>query len=386
MTNALHFFLRPAVCPASPCLLRLLSPGLPLPQLPATTATSPGLVEPSPDLPLPQSATDKFLRRSLILQFPGLLVPQPPPAFAQGIQEAGHFPYNLADHAWGVTSHPTPTILPSHTQQIGLFPSFLLNDVPIPISLTLFLSIVSASVILYLRWSLRQLRRNQDTEVQSIHTRHENAITELRELNGQLNQHIGRLRTEQMIREKQSVQLRNRLEQREKLLERLTGELLPQAMKTPELTALARGLQQACQTAEFSARFDNKLLQRLPASFERALAHHFPKLSDEDIRLSGYLFLDLPNKEIAQIRNISAAGVSKSRNRLRKKLKLRSEVNLTAYMRTLVDGYPDADINLLAQKYIHPIPVSITPTGTPLTHPAEIVDLSSPPENRQQAA
>ena len=61
-------------------------------------------------------------------------------------------------------------------------------------------------------------------------------------------------------------------------------------------------------------------------------------------------------------------------------------MNLTAYMRTLVDGYPDADINLLAQKYIHPIPVSITPTGTPLTHPAEIVDLSSPPENRQQAA
>jgi hypothetical protein len=71
-------------------------------------------------------------------------------------------------------------------------------------------------------------------------------------------------------------------------------------------------------------------------------------LSDEDIRLAGYLFLDLPNKEIAQLRSISAAGVSKSRNRLRKKLKLNPEQDLTVFMRSLTDGHPHQDLDQLA--------------------------------------
>jgi DNA-binding CsgD family transcriptional regulator len=186
-----------------------------------------------------------------------------------------------------------------------------------------------------MRYTNLHLKRNHQTAMHTQREHYENEVTNFLQRIEQLKAHINRLRTEQILREKQALQLRNRLEQREKLLDRFTAELLPAAMNTSELSTLAKNLQQACRTAELSARFDNKLLQRLPPSFERVLTQLNTGLSDEDIRLAGYLYLDLPNKEIAQLRNISAAGVSKSRNRLRKKLGLKPEQDLTVFMRSL---------------------------------------------------
>jgi len=254
------------------------------------------------------------------------------------------------------------------------YKSQLTPDSPLPISLTAILIVPLLLYLLYLRfstrWLQRQQKRNQHTQMQKLRAQFENETSNLQlqiqqqreqyeheavnlQLQiQQLNEHISRLRTEQILREKQTLQLRNRLEQREKLLDRFTAEILPAALNIPELSTAARNLQQACRTAELSARFDNKLLQRLPPSFERAITQMHPKLSEEDIRLAGYLFLDLPNKEIAQLRNISAAGVSKSRNRLRKKLGLKPEQDLTAFMRSLTDSYPDQIPDQLAEKIL----------------------------------
>ncbi len=225
-------------------------------------------------------------------------------------------------------------------------------DAPLPMSLSMLIITPILIYLIYLRLTTRQMLRQQKRDHQTeLHTQREQHESEAAILHQQFQQyaeHINRLRTEQILREKQTIQLRNRLEQREKLLDRFTAELLPAAINTVELSTTAKSLQQACRTAELSARFDNKLLQRLPPSFERALTQLYPRLSDEDIRLAGYLFLDLPNKEIAQMRSISAAGVSKSRNRLRKKLKLNPEQDLTVFMRSLTDGHPHQDLDQLA--------------------------------------
>ena len=225
-------------------------------------------------------------------------------------------------------------------------------DAPLPMSLSMLIITPILIYLIYLRLTTRQMLRQQKRDHQTeLHTQREQHESEAAILHQQFQQyaeHINRLRTEQILREKQTIQLRNRLEQREKLLDRFTAELLPAAINTVELSTTAKSLQQACRTAELSARFDNKLLQRLPPSFERALTQLYPRLSDDDIRLAGYLFLDLPNKEIAQLRSISAAGVSKSRNRLRKKLKLKPEQDLTVFMRSLTDGHPDQDLDQLA--------------------------------------
>jgi len=263
-------------------------------------------------------------------------------------------------------------------------------DTPLPISLGAVLIAPLLLYLLYLRLStrqqLRQQKREQHTELHTQREHYENEVTNLHQQIQHLKEHINCLRTEQVLREKQTLQLRNRLEQREKLIDRLTAELLPQALNMPELASTARSLQQAYRTAELSVRFDNKLLQRLPPSFERALTQQHPGLGDEDLRLAGYLFLDLPNKEIAELRNISAAGVSKSRNRLRKKLGLKPEQDLTAFMRSLTDGHPDRDINRLAQQILHINPHDPPLSTEPLHKLSNFVALHLPSTYRKSAA
>lgn len=174
--------------------------------------------------------------------------------------------------------NPWPTFEPSYWtggqppytnfKNVMSYKSQLTPDTPIPISLTAVLIVPLILYLLYLRFSTRQqlrlLNRNQHTQIQTQREQYENEAGELHQQIQQLDEHINLLRTEQILREKQNIQLRNRLEQREKLLDRFTAELLPVALNTAELSATARNLQQACRTAELSARFDNKQLQRLP--------------------------------------------------------------------------------------------------------------------------
>jgi ligand-binding sensor domain-containing protein/DNA-binding CsgD family transcriptional regulator len=66
--------------------------------------------------------------------------------------------------------------------------------------------------------------------------------------------------------------------------------------------------------------------------FSNRLRSSFPSLSPQEIKLCTYLRLNLSTKEIAQLLNISVRGVEISRYRLRKKLGLSREDNLTDFM------------------------------------------------------
>lgn len=67
-------------------------------------------------------------------------------------------------------------------------------------------------------------------------------------------------------------------------------------------------------------------------NFTNRLLEKFPKLSPQEIKLSAYLRLNLTTKEIAHLLNISVRGVEISRYRLRKKLMLDRNDNLTDFM------------------------------------------------------
>lgn len=66
--------------------------------------------------------------------------------------------------------------------------------------------------------------------------------------------------------------------------------------------------------------------------FTNRLLEQFPKLTPQEIKLSAYLRLNLTTKEIANLLNISVRGVEISRYRLRKKLELERNDNLTDFM------------------------------------------------------
>ncbi|MEX0986362.1 MAG: hypothetical protein WD052_02710 [Bacteroidales bacterium] len=66
--------------------------------------------------------------------------------------------------------------------------------------------------------------------------------------------------------------------------------------------------------------------------FIQKMIEEFPQLTHSDLRLCTYLRMNLSSKEIAPLMKISVRGVENHRYRLRKKLKLSPEVNLTDFI------------------------------------------------------
>jgi DNA-binding NarL/FixJ family response regulator len=62
------------------------------------------------------------------------------------------------------------------------------------------------------------------------------------------------------------------------------------------------------------------------------LRKEFPELTHNDIKLISYLKLNLSSKEIAPLLNLSVRGVEASRYRIRKKMHLSPNVNLTEFI------------------------------------------------------
>jgi len=80
--------------------------------------------------------------------------------------------------------------------------------------------------------------------------------------------------------------------------------------------------------------FENNLFKS-HEDFIKRLYSKYPKLSSKDIKLCIYLKMSLSSKEIAPLMNISFRGVELHRYRLRKKLGLNQEINLSNFMNIL---------------------------------------------------
>ncbi len=92
---------------------------------------------------------------------------------------------------------------------------------------------------------------------------------------------------------------------------------------------------------EYSARLNiNEDLQKFHANIENVsdeffyrIREQYPNLTDNDVKLSAQLRLNLSSKEIAHLNNISVKSVEISRYRLRKKLNLDKKEILTDFLR-----------------------------------------------------
>lgn len=74
------------------------------------------------------------------------------------------------------------------------------------------------------------------------------------------------------------------------------------------------------------------LFDQAHENFFRRLKASYPELTPSDFRLCAYLRMNLSSKEIAPLLNISIRGVEEKRYRLRKKLNLSPEQNLTEFI------------------------------------------------------
>lgn len=80
--------------------------------------------------------------------------------------------------------------------------------------------------------------------------------------------------------------------------------------------------------------FENNLFNSHD-EFIKTIANKFSNLTPQDIRLCIYLKMSLTSKEIAPLMNISYRGVELHRYRLRKKLNLNKDINLSIYLTSI---------------------------------------------------
>jgi DNA-binding NarL/FixJ family response regulator len=84
------------------------------------------------------------------------------------------------------------------------------------------------------------------------------------------------------------------------------------------------------QTADWKNAMNNlKLSQQ---GFYKKLMEQFPNLTINDLRLCSYLRMNFSTKEIARLLNNSPRAVEISRYRLRKKMGLKYNINLTEFL------------------------------------------------------
>ena len=99
-----------------------------------------------------------------------------------------------------------------------------------------------------------------------------------------------------------------------------------------------RRLQRIIHTIDGNTRLDSNWEQfeiyfdQVHKNFLRNLRETYPELTPKDQKLCAYLRMNLTTKEIAPLMNISVRGVEISRYRLRKKLQLDTDTNLTDFI------------------------------------------------------
>ncbi len=100
------------------------------------------------------------------------------------------------------------------------------------------------------------------------------------------------------------------------------------------VSGLTSMINQHISTANERKDFEVRIEEEY-ANFFYKLQSQYPSLTEKDRKLCSFLLLDLSSKEIASILNIASSSVDKSRHRLRKKLELDSDIELSTFLKDL---------------------------------------------------
>ncbi|MEP6794211.1 MAG: two-component regulator propeller domain-containing protein [Saprospiraceae bacterium] len=107
--------------------------------------------------------------------------------------------------------------------------------------------------------------------------------------------------------------------------------------KSPD-HSVKKEVQQLLNMVNFDVKLDEDWehfahhFDQVHVDFLKHLRESFPQLSTSDLKLCAYLRMNLSTKEIAPLLNISVRGVEGSRYRLRKKIGLSNDANLTEFI------------------------------------------------------
>jgi ligand-binding sensor domain-containing protein/DNA-binding CsgD family transcriptional regulator len=128
------------------------------------------------------------------------------------------------------------------------------------------------------------------------------------------------------------------LVQKVEMIKTLQGELNKITNSDKGINDLKRDISKLIRMLNADEQLDNEWEQfayhfdEVHSNFLKRISEEYPQLKPNDHRLCAYLRMNLSTKEIAHLLNLSVRGVEASRYRLRKKIGLDTEENLTEFM------------------------------------------------------
>lgn len=146
-----------------------------------------------------------------------------------------------------------------------------------------------------------------------------------------------KLRAEMIHRDKELANQTNNILQKNKFLMKLNQELQKIQNTTNDGTVkskmaiLKKRIDKEIDSEDQNRIFETYFEEVHNDFFER-LKNSFPNLSPKDLKLCAYIRMNISTKEIATLLNISSRGVEISRYRLRKKMELSREINLSTFL------------------------------------------------------
>ncbi|RTZ06201.1 histidine kinase [Flavobacterium sp. GSP6] len=199
--------------------------------------------------------------------------------------------------------------------------------------ISLYLIVISTILYLYYKWN--KIRYVQKLEFRDEELKHQNKILEM-ELKAQnkLNiqeyeKHILELELQTKSSEVAGKSLS--IAKQSEMIERIQGILDSESDFNKLKSDIKKAIKINAVNKHEWETFENNLNQ-IHNEFIVKLAKKYPNLTSKDIKLCIYLKMNLSSKEIAPMMNISFRGVELQRYRLRKKLNLNQEENLSKFL------------------------------------------------------
>jgi AraC family chitin signaling transcriptional activator len=202
--------------------------------------------------------------------------------------------------------------------------------------LLFYLSFIAGILYIYYRWN--KMRYLQKLELREEELRHQKEILEMElkaenDLNSQEYQkHILELELQTKSSEVAGKSLS--IAKQSEMIEKIQGILDSETDFNKLKSEIKKAIKINAVNKHEWETFENNLNQ-IHNEFVTNLSQKYPNLTSKDIKLCIYLKMNLSSKEIAPLMNISFRGVELHRYRLRKKLNLVQDENLSNFLLNL---------------------------------------------------
>lgn len=196
-------------------------------------------------------------------------------------------------------------------------------------------------VVKYIRYRIqRSKKQEEERQKQLFREREKQLETEALEAEKEIiNLRNEKLKVEMMQKDKelanntmQMIQKSNSLNAIKKELKKLSKEIDDELIQN-HINLMIRKINREIDTENQWKVFEEHF-ESVHQEFLNRLKARYPDLTPREMKLCAYLRLNISSKEIATLMNISTRGVEISRYRLRKKLSLGREENLTEFIMT----------------------------------------------------